>query len=47
MITYKSDTWTVMPDLIRHPEDSEHWIPAFAVMTLCAIVGVVVHIIGM
>jgi hypothetical protein len=23
-----------MPDLIRHPEPKEHWIPAFAGMTI-------------
>ena len=35
--------YSVMPDLIRHPEDSKHWIPAFAGMTLYAIIYVVVY----
>jgi len=29
-----NEPFSVMPDLIRHPESSEkHWIPAFAGMT--------------
>jgi len=32
-----------MPDLIRHEENFKYWIPAFAGMTLSAIINVVLY----